>query len=394
MLSFAMINSVHISERQTQLPEQVIGKLLKIAVENKDIISLGPGEPDFPTAQPILNYGAKILQKGLGTHYSPPSGRAELKDEIVKKLKRDNKISAKPENIIVTTGSTEGLLLSLLATIDVGEQVLVPNPSFLAYSPTVDIIQGFPVAIELKEENKWEINPDDVRAAIVPKKTRALILNTPANPTGNVIRRKTLEELADIAIENNLFVFCDEAYEKLVYDNTKHVSFASLNGVKDYAVTLQTFSKSYAMCGFRLGYVVGSENLIKYLVKSHIYTTLTSPTISQMMATKALQMSGAYTEKMRREYDRRRKFIVKRLNEIGLPTVNPKGAFYAFSNIKKYGIKSMDFAERALKEAKVAVIPGTEFGKFGEGFVRFSYATDYKLIEEGLRRLHLFVKRL
>ncbi len=383
----------HISERQSQLPPQIIGKLLKIAVESKDIISLGPGEPDFPTPQPILDYGAKLLKKGVGTHYSPPEGRSELKEEIIKKLKSDNKINAKPENVIVTTGSTEAILLSLLCTVDVGEQVIIPNPSFLAYVPSVELINGFPVAVELREENKWEIIPDDVRDAIVPKKTTALILNSPSNPTGGIIRKKTLEEIADIVVENDMYVLSDEAYEHLIYDDVKHVSFASLNGVKDHAVTFHTFSKSYAMCGFRLGYTSGPKNLIKSMTDSHIYTTLTSPTISQMMATKALQLSSIHTERMRKEYDRRRKFIVNRLNEVGLPTVRPKGAFYAFSNVKAYGKKSYDFTDMLLNQAKVAGIPGTEFGKFGEGFVRFSYATDYKLIEEALRRIEMFIKR-
>lgn len=382
-----------ISERQSQLPPQVIGKLLKIAVEAKDIVSLGPGEPDFPTPQPILDYGAKLMMKGIGTHYSPPGGRAELKEEIIKKLKRDNKITAKPENIVVTTGSTEGILLALLSTVDVGEQVLVPNPAFLAYIPTVELIQGFPVSVELREENKWEIDPDDIRDAVVPNKTKGIIINSPANPTGGVIRKKTLEEIADIVIENDMFVFSDEAYEKLIYDNAKHVSFASLNGVKNHAVTFQTFSKSAAMCGFRLGYTVGPTHLIKAMTDAHIYTTLTAPTISQMMAVKSLQLSEKYVEKMRKEYDRRRKLIVARLNEIGLPTVTPKGAFYTFSNIKAYGKKSLEFSELALKQAKVAVMPGSEFGRFGEGFIRCSYATDYKLIEEAMNRLERFMKR-
>lgn len=384
---------IHISERQSQLPKQLIGKLLKIAVESKDIISLGPGEPDFVTPQPILNYGAKLMQKGRATHYSPIGGRAELKEEVIKKLKKDNKINAKPENIVVTCGSTEGILLALVSAMDAGEQVLVPNPGFLAYVPTIEMLNGFPVSVPLTESNDWEINPDDIKDAIVSRKTAGIILNSPANPTGGVIRKRTLEEVADIAIENDMYVFSDEAYEKLVYGDAKHVSFASLNGVGKYAVTFQTFSKSHAMCGFRVGYTVGPTNLIKAMTESHVYTTLTAPTVSQLMAAKALQISQIYTERMRKEYDRRRLFIVRRLNEIGLPTKTPKGAFYAFSSIKDYGKTSLEFAERLLKHGKVAALPGTEFGKYGEGYIRFSYATDYKLIEEAMNRIERFTKK-
>jgi len=383
---------VHLSERQSQLPEQVIGKLLKLAVESKDIISLGPGEPDFVTPKPLLDYGAKLLQKGVGTHYSPPGGIAELKEEIVKKLKRDNRILARPENVIVTCGSQEALFLALTSTLDVSEQVIIPNPGYMGYLPAVELINGFPVSLELREENKFEIIPDDVRDAIVPKKTKVLILNSPSNPTGCLVGKKTLEEIADIAIENDMFVFSDEAYEKIIYDDSKHVSFASLNGVKKHSVTFQTFSKSYAMCGFRVGYAVGPENLIKLMTESHINTTVSAPTVSQLIGIKALQLSDTYVERMLSEYDRRRKFIVRRLNEVGLRTINPGGAFYTFSSIKPYGKKSSEFAEQLLKEAKVACVPGTEFGKFGEGFLRFSFATNYKLIEEAMKRIELFIR--
>ena len=218
------------------------------------------------------------------------------------------------------------------------------------------------------------------------------MINTPSNPTGTVLSRKILEEIADIAVENNLYLFCDEAYEKLVYD-TKHFSAGSLNGMGDYVVTFFTFSKSYAMCGYRVGYAVGPEDVIKAMTKVTHYITLSAPNISQLVATRALQLNNRYIEIMRREYDRRRKFIVKRLNEIGLPTITPQGAFYSFSNIQHLSNDSYKFAKDLLKKSKVAVVPGREFGKFGEGYIRCSYATDLSKIKIAMDRLEKFVKK-
>ena len=365
---------VHISERELELPEAVIGKLLKIAAENKDIISLGVGEPDFITPKPILDYARKIINKT--THYAPTQGIKELRESIAKKLKKENNIKANPENVVVTVGSQEATFSALMCTLDPGEQVIVPNPCYLAYTPAIELLSATPVYVKLEEEENFEINPDKIKESIDKKKTKVIILNTPSNPTGNVLSRKTLEEIADIAIENDLYIFSDEAYEKLIYDDAKHISIGSLNGMQNHVVTIQTFSKSYAMCGFRIGYLHAPAELAKAIIKSLHYVTLTTSTLSQYLALKALNLPDKYTEQMRQEYDRRRLFIVKRLNEIGLTTKMPKGAFYAFSNIKNFKMKSLDFANLLLRKANVAVVPGTEFGKFGEDYIRFSYATD------------------
>lgn len=376
----------HISEREAELPQAMIGKLLKIAVEDKGVISLGPGEPDFNMPKPLIDYAKKLMDKC--NHYSPPEGRKELKEALIKKLKKDNGINAGPENIIITSGSQEALMLASACALDVGEQIMLPNPGFMGYLSCVELLDITPVFIELKESEQWEINPDAVRKSIDSKKTKVLLINTPANPTGNVIRKKTLEELADIAIEHNMYIFSDEAYEKIIYGR-KHVSIGSLNGMENYTATLQSFSKTYAMCGFRLGCCVGPKKLIQAMTKSHVYTTLCAPTISQMLGVKALSLKKSYTNKMVNEYKRRRNFIVRRLNELGLMTIMPDGAFYTFSRIPEKN--SYNFAMKILKEAKVAMLPGTEFGRCGEGYVRCSYATDFKKIEKAMDRIERFI---
>lgn len=383
-----------ISDRYKGLPEMTIGKFLKLAEESKDIISLGPGEPDFDSPNHIIKAAKKSLDDRY-THYSPPGGRSIFKEAIIKKLKKENKISAKPENILSTTGSTEGILLSLMCTIDPGEAVLLPDPGFLSYTPTVKLLSAKPLSVPLLEEDGFQINIEKMERVLEPKKTRALILNTPSNPTGTVLNKKVLEEIADFVIKHDLIVLSDEAYEKFIYDDAKHISFGSLNGMDDYTLTLHSFSKTYAMPGFRIGYTVGPENIITAMNKLHIFTTLCSPTTSQITAVEALNGDQKCVEKMRREYDRRRKMITRRVNEIpGFSCLNPKGAFYAFVNIKSFGMKSIEFSEWMLKNAKVAMIPGTEFGRYGEGYIRLSYATSYEMIEKAMDRVEKAVRKL
>ncbi len=383
-----------IAERYEELPVSTIGKLLKVAAESKDVISLGPGEPDFDSPDHIIRIAKKFLDQKY-THYSPPGGRHEFKEAIIKKLKKDNKINVGLENIIATTGSTEAILLSLMSTIDPGEGVLIPDPGFLSYKPTVEVLNGMPIPIPLYEKDNFEITTEKMEEVIIPEKTRVLIINTPSNPTGTVFSKKTLEEIADFARQHDLLVISDEAYEKLVYDDAKHVSIGSLNGMDDYTMTLHSFSKTYAMPGFRIGYAAGPEKIIKAMTKLHVFTSLCAPTISQVTAMEALKGEQGCVEKMRREYDRRRKMIVKRLNAIpGFTCTNPKGAFYAFPNVKSFGKKSLSFSDWLLKNAKVATVPGTEFGKFGEGYIRLSYATEYGLIEKALDRIERSLVKL
>ncbi|MEK6904507.1 MAG: aminotransferase class I/II-fold pyridoxal phosphate-dependent enzyme, partial [Nanoarchaeota archaeon] len=302
---------VHISERELELPDAVISKLLKIAAENKNIISLGPGEPDFNLPEPLLK-AVKNL-KNTCNHYSAPGGRKELKEALIKKLKRENKINAEPKNVIVTCGSQEALMLASMCSLDVGEEIVLPDPGFMGYESCVDLISAVPVKLELREDECFSINPDRLKKIVDKKRTKVILINTPSNPTGQVLSRKVLEDVADIAVENDLYIFSDEAYERLIYDK-EHVSIGSLNGMEDYVVSFYTFSKSYAMCGFRVGYAVGPRELIDAMTKTHIYSTLCAPTPSQIVAEAALKMNDKYVQAMVDEYKKRRNFIYQRLN--------------------------------------------------------------------------------
>ncbi len=379
---------VHISERDLQLPELEFPKIFKRVVSDKKIISLGPGEPDFLTPAPLLAYGRQVL--GKSTHYSEPAGLLELREALVGKLKRFNDIDVSVDEVLVTSGSQEGLFAGLLTALDPTEQVLVPSPGYVGYTPAIDLVSATPVYVPLKEEDNFTLNPDVLKRHI-DKKTKVLILNTPANPTGTVMSRKLMEEIADIAVDNDLIVFSDEAYEDITYDNARHISMASLNGMKEHTVTFHTFSKSYAMCGFRLGYCSGPKKFISEMTKNHHYVSLTAPHISQLMGIKALSLPEKYLNSMIKEYDRRRKLIVNSLNDFGMPTHMPSGTFYTFSNVKDFGNTSSMFARKLLDKAGVAVIPGTEFGPFGEGYIRCSFATSYDRIETALERIGKFV---
>lgn len=383
-----------ISERQRELPVSTLGKLLRIAAERKDIISLGPGEPDFDSPKNIIGAAKKRLDEGY-THYSPPQGRSDLRELIAKKLKKENRIKVSPEQVIVTTGSTEAILLALLCTIDPGEGCLIPDPGFLTYGPSVEVLNGMPLSIPLQESDGFEFNVDVMERVIVPEKTNILIMNTPSNPTGTVFSKTCLEEVADFVVDNELLIISDEAYEKFVYGDARHVSIGSLNGMENYVLTLQSFSKTYAMPGFRIGYAAGPERIIRAMTKIHLFTSICAPTISQMAAIEALTGPQGAIKKMANEYDRRRKFIVKRLNEIqGFRCLEPKGAFYTFPNIKAFRMKSLKFAQWLLKEAGVAVVPGTEFGRMGEGYIRCSYATAYEKIVKAMDKIERAVKPL
>lgn len=382
------------SEREAELPVSTIGELIKVAEEGKGIISLGPGEPDFDTPKHIVDFACRMLRQGK-THYSPPSGREDLREAISKKLKKENKVFAGPDQIIVTSGSTEAIMLSLFCAIDPGEGVVIPDPGFLAYKPTVEILNGMPLCVPHCEEEGFQFSSERAEKIIVPEKTNVIIINTPSNPLGVVYNRRTLEEIADLATEYDLLVLSDEAYEKFVYDGEKHISFASLNGMEERTITLQSFSKTFAMPGFRVGYAAGPEKMINAMKKVHIYSSICSPTISQMAALEALRGPQACVNKMAREYDRRRRLITSRLNEIpGFCCPRPKGAFYAFPSIKEFGKKSFDFSKWLIKNAKVATVPGTEFGRCGEGYIRCSYATAYEKIEEAMNRVEKTAKKL
>ncbi len=385
---------MEISKRELELPDSVLGKLSGIAAENKNIISISIGEPDFDAPEPLIKAINKIVanyKKNRLSHYSSPTGIADLKELIIKKLKLKNKIHSNLSNILVTCGSQEALFAGFLSALDPSEEVILPNPGYLGYIPAIELVNGVPLYVKLEQENNFELDPHKLREAIDKKKTKVIMLNTPSNPTGNVLSKKILEEIAEIAVENDIYVFSDEAYEDLTYDK-EHISIASLNGMEDYVVSFYTFSKSYAMCGFRLGYAAGPKEIIDAMAKSAHYMTLSPPTISQLIGIEALKLPSKYIEQMRQEYDRRRKFIVNRLNEIGLKTKMPNGAFYTFSDITKVTNKSsLSFSKELLNKANVAVIPGIEFGQFGEGFIRCSYAAKFELIEKAMDRIEKYL---
>lgn len=384
---------IRLADRVNVIGTTKIEQSLRIIEQHPEIISLGAGEPDFPAPPNVIKSAEKFLERGY-THYSPLQGRHELREELVKKLKKDNKIAVNPEQVIITCGSKEAILLSVLALVNPREEVVVPDPGYIAYRPIVELLDGVAKSLPLREEDQFEVHPEILKK-IITRKTKLIIINTPSNPTGTVLSKKVLEEIADIAVEKNLMIMSDEAYEKLIYDNSVHVSIGSLNGMGDRVITIQSFSKTYAMCGFRVGYAVADENLIREMKEFKICTTLAAPTFAQLAAVEALRNSSNYTKKMVKEYDRRRKMIVKGLNEIPkMNCVTPKGAFYAFPNIKNFRMSSDKFSDFLLNKSKVVTVPGSEFGKYGEGYIRLSYATAYEKIIQALHRIETSLRKL
>lgn len=377
-----------ISERMAELPHSMFARFMALS-KKQNIISLGPGEPDFNTPKHIVSGAKKALDKGF-TRYSDPAGTPLLREAIAKKVKKVNKIKLNDpdKNVIVTSGSTEALLLAGLATIDPTEAVLVPNPGFLAYTPMVEMIDAEAASYSLSDETGFQIDIDALKKQI-KRKTKAMILNTPSNPTGTVFKRSVLEELADLAVENDLTIISDEAYEDFVFDKSKHISIGSFNGLENHVISTFSTSKTYAMPGLRVGYAVGNEKVIRGMVGMHIYTSLCAPSVSQRAAITALNSSQAAVRKMNKEYDRRRKYMLKRLKNIkGLEVkVEPKGAFYVFPRFYSKKMNSEQFALHLLNKANVLTIPGTEFGSEGAGFLRLSYATDMKKIKTAMDRL-------
>ncbi len=382
-----------ISERELELPKTHFLEIMKIAEESKDIISLGPGEPDFDTPRHIREFVKKQLDLGK-THYTAIGGITEVKEALGKKLRKENKIVVDPETqVIVTAGAKEAILLSLMALLDPGESAVVPNPGYMAYIPIIDSLNGKPLSLHLKPEEGWEYDLDRAKK-LITNKTTLLILNSPSNPTGTVFSKNKLEEIADFAIDNCLIVLSDEAYERFVYGDAKHVSIASLNGMENHVVSIYSFSKTYAMAGFRVGYAAGPKDIIQAMTRLKIGTTLSTPTLSQLAAKHAIESTQKPVQIMLKEYTRRGKLMCRRLADMDLDCGNPQGAFYMFPSIKKFDMSSVEFSKYILDKTKVLVVPGTEFGKYGEGFVRMSYATEYHKIEEAMDRIEKAVKRL
>ncbi len=377
-----------LSDRLELVNPSEIRKLFDLAQGVEGLISLGIGEPDFDTPEHIKEYAKEALDRGM-THYGPNAGLMMLREAIAEKLRKQNGIDADPKTqIMVTVGANQGFLMGLATFLKDCEEVLIPSPMFVSYAPAVILAGGKPVEVPTYEENEFRLSVDDLKKHVTGK-TRALIINTPNNPTGAVLTKRDLEEIADFAVEHDLMVFSDEVYEHFVYDGVKNHSIASLDGMFERTITVNGFSKTFAMTGWRLGFVVAPEWVIERMTRFQMYNSTCPVTFAQYAAARALrdERSWKAVEEMRKEYDRRRNLVWKRLNEMGLPTVKPKGAFYIFPRIKDTGLTSKEFSELMLMEAKVAVVPGSAFGKAGEGYVRISYATAYEQLEEAMDRM-------
>ncbi len=385
------MNQKYLARHVVNLRPSGIRKFFDIVATMKDVISLGIGEPDFVTPPPIIEAGIRALNAGE-THYTSNAGIFELRQAVADYIQGAYGVSYDPKgDVIITVGVSEALYLTMSALLNPGEEVIVPTPCFVSYQAEVILAGGVAVELPTYVQNSFQVTPDDLRAAITPR-TKAILLGYPNNPTGAVYTREVLEEIARIAEEHDLVVISDELYDQLVY-GVQHVCFPSLPGMRERTILLGGFSKNYAMTGWRAGFACGPEEIIKGLVRIHQYTIMSAPTMSQMAALEALKNGHEYVIKMRDEYDRRRKLIVNGLNSLGLPTFEPKGAFYAFPNIAVTGMDDETFAQKLLEEERVACVPGSSFGAGGEGYVRCSYATSYEKLEEALRRIEHFMTR-
>jgi len=382
----------YINQRVAGLKPSGIRKFFDIAATMQDVISLGIGEPDFLTPPAISEAGIQSIKRG-DTHYTSNAGLIELRRALSRHLEKKYQVSYDPNTeLILTVGVSEALYLAFSAVLEVGDEVIIPTPCFVSYQAEVILAGGVPVEVASKLENDFNPDPAAIEAAITPR-TKVLLIGYPNNPTGGVATRETLIKIAEIAEKHDLLVISDEIYDRLVYGFT-HVCFAGLPGMHKRTLLLGGFSKDYAMTGWRIGYAAGPADLIRGLTRIHQYTVMSAPTMSQVAALEALEHGENAVLEMVAEYDRRRKLIVKGLNNLGLNTFEPHGAFYAFPQISVTGMNEDSFAERLLQEEKVAVVPGSAFGLGGEGFVRCSYATSYEKIEEALRRIERFMRRM
>lgn len=383
-----------LSKTITTIQPSGIRKFFDIVSEMEDAISLGVGEPDFDTPWHIRDEGIYSLEKGK-TFYTSNSGLKELKIEISKFLKRKYDLDYDyNDEMFVTVGGSEAIDMALRAMLDPGDEVIIPQPSYVSYVPCTVLANGTPVPLELKAENEFRLTADELRAAITPK-SKILIMPFPNNPTGAIMERKDLEAIVDVIIENDLFVLSDEIYSELTYlENEGHVSIASLPGMKERTILINGFSKSHAMTGWRLGYACGPKAIISQMLKIHQFAIMCAPTTSQYAAVEALKNGDDDVTMMREQYNQRRRYLLHRFKEMGLECFEPFGAFYVFPCIKEFGMTSDEFATELLKSRKVAVVPGTAFGDSGEGFVRISYAYSIDNLRAALDRIEEFITEL
>jgi aminotransferase len=381
-----------IAKKVIELPPSGIRKYFDIASTIKDVISLGVGEPDFITPWRVREASIYGMEKGRTT-YTSNWGLLELRELISKYTFEGSGGDYSPNNeILVTTGVSEGIDLAIRAITDPGDEILVVEPSYVSYKPCVIMAGGVPVPVGTSEKNDFKVRREDIEKRITPR-TTAIIMNYPNNPTGSIMTRKDLEEIADVAIEHDLMVLTDEVYEKLTYDG-RHASIASLNGMRDNTVLLNGFSKAFAMTGWRLGYACGNSEVIEAMMKVHQYTMLCAPIGAQLGAIEALKNGQSDMQDMVKEYNRRRRVIVRGFNELGMDCFEPKGAFYSFPSIKSTGMSSEEFSERLLYEQGVVTVPGSVFGESGVGHLRCSYCSSMEDIKEALARIGRFLDTL
>lgn len=381
-----------LSTKVTGIKPSGIRKFFDVVNTMEGAISLGVGEPDFDTPYFIRDEGIYSLEKGR-TFYTSNAGLMELKVEIDRYLQRRYQMTYNPKSeIVVTVGGSEAIDIALRAMIDDGDEVLIPQPSYVSYEPCAILAGAVPVTIALQEENGFKLTTEQILEKISDK-TKVLILPFPNNPTGSIMTKEELEPIARLCVERDLYVISDEIYCELTYSG-EHVSVASLAGMKERTIIVNGFSKSYAMTGWRLGYACGPEVIISEMTKIHQFAIMCAPTTSQYAAVMALRDGDEAVAGMRESYNQRRRFLLARLREMGMDCFEPEGAFYVFPSIKKFGMSAEEFATRLLEEEKVALVPGTAFGDCGEGFLRISYAYSLKQIKEALVRLERFVKRL
>ncbi len=369
-----------------------IRKFFDIVNEMEDAISLGVGEPDFDTPWRIRDEGIYSLERGK-TFYTSNSGLKELRTEIAKYIKRTQGVTYDPmKEVLVTVGGSEAIDLALRAMINPGEEVLIPQPSYVSYEPCAILADAKPVIIELKEENEFRLTAQELRDAITDK-TKVLVLPFPNNPTGAIMEKEDLEAIAEVILEKDIFVISDEIYAELSYKE-KHVSIVSLPGMQERTVLINGFSKAYAMTGWRLGYACAPALIMEQMTKIHQFAIMCAPTTSQYAAVEALRNGDDDVAAMRESYNQRRRFLMYSFKQMGLKCFEPYGAFYVFPCIKEFGMTSDEFAERLLREEKVAVVPGTAFGDCGEGFLRISYAYSLENLKIAMEKIGAFVKRL
>lgn len=379
-------------DKVKRIPPSGIRKFFDVAATMKDVISLGVGEPDFSTPWAIREAGIYSLEKGE-THYTANAGLLELRQEICNYTKRKYGVNYNPQDeVLVTVGGSEAIDLVVRCLINNGDEVLIPEPSFVCYKPCTELAGGVAVSIETREEDNFKLMPEQLKEKITSK-TKLLVLPYPNNPTGAIMSKSELEAIAEVIKDTNIIVLSDEIYGELNYSDEGHTTFSAIDGMRERTIVVNGFSKAFAMTGWRLGYALGPASIIKAMTKVHQYGIMSSPTTSQFAAIEAMKSCDRDVENMRNEYNNRRRYIVDGFRQMGLSCFEPLGAFYVFPCIKSLGMTSEDFCMKLLEEEKVAVVPGNAFGESGEGFIRCSYAYSIKSIEEALKRIERFVKK-